>query len=305
MTDSPAAAPPAGPGDGLGLIGVAFGRGAREQGCADGPEALRRAGLVEELRRRGVAAAWRATLTEEPRAAEPAEAVARICRPLAAMTEDMARQGAPAAVIGGDHSIAIGTWSGVARALRARGPLGLVWIDAHLDSHVPATTPSGAIHGMPLAALLGFGDPRLTRIAGRQPAVLPWHACIVGARSWEPEERALLARLGVRIFFMAEVRRRGLPAVLEEALAIAATGTAGVGLSIDCDAVDPSDAPGVGSPVAGGLRAPALTGALSALCRRTRFATVEIAEFNPHLDRAGATARLVRDLLAATAGREG
>lgn len=296
---------PAGPDNGLDLIGVAFGRGARDPGCADGPEALRQAGLIDELRRRGVAATWRATLMEEPRAADPAEAVARICRPLAAMTEDMARQGAPVAVIGGDHSIAIGTWSGVARALHGRGPLGLVWIDAHLDSHVPETTPSGAIHGMPLAALFGFGDPLLTRMADRYPAVLPWHVCIVGARSYEPEERALLTKLGVRIFFMPEVRRRGLPAVLDEALAIAATDTVGVGLSIDCDAVDPAEAPGVGSPAAGGLHAPALIDALSGLRRRTRFLTVEIVEYNPHLDRDGATARLVRDLLVATAGRGG
>ncbi len=289
----------------LDLVGVAFGRGAREAGCAEGPEALRRAGLVDALRRRGIAAIWRAMLLEEPQHPDPTDAVAGICRPLAATTADMVRRRAPVTVIGGDHSIAIGTWSGVARALRGTGPLGLIWIDAHLDSHVPETTPSGAIHGMPLAALFGYGDPRLTRLAGTEPAVLPWHVCIVGARSYEDGEMALLTRLGVRIFFMPEVRERGLAAVLDEALAIAETGTAGVGLSIDCDAVDPAEAPGVGSPAPGGLHAPALLDGLHGLCRRTRFLAVEVVEFNPRFDRDGATARLVCDLLAATACRPG
>ena len=288
------------PGRHLDLIGVAFGRGAREQGCADGPPMLRESGLVAALRRRGIAATWRATLREEPQASDPIEAVVGICRPLAALAESMIRDRASLAVIGGDHSIAIGTWSGVARALQA--PLGLIWIDAHLDSHIPETTPSGAIHGMPLATLFGYGDARLTGLAGTAPAIRPRQVAIVGARSYEDAEFALLKRLGVQIFFMDEIAARGLTTVLDEAAAIAGMGTAAIGLSIDCDAVDPDAAPGVGSPVAGGLAPSELLPALQALGRDTRFVAVEIVEFNPHFDPEGRTARLVEDVLVATAG---
>ena len=258
---------------------------------------LREGGLVAELRRRGVAATWRATLREEPQAPDPVEAVAGICRSLAALAESLLRERAPLAVIGGDHSIAIGTWSGVARALA--GPVGLVWIDAHLDSHVPETTPSGAIHGMPLAALFGYGDRRLTSLARATPALEPWHVAIVGARSYETGEFALLKRLGVQIFFMDEVAARGLATVLDEALAIAGTGTAGIGLSVDCDSVDPEDAPGVGTPVPGGVSGGYLVAALRPLA--DELAAVEVVEFNPRRDRDGRTAALVADLLAATA----
>ena len=283
------------------LVGVAFGRGAREQGCADGPEVLRGGGLVDRLRARGVPATWRTTLREEPQAVDPVEAVAGICRPLSLLVESIVAEQSRLAVVGGDHSIAIGTWSGAARAVNDRGPLGLIWVDAHLDSHVPETTPSGAIHGMPLAALFGYGDPRLAHLTRAAPALDPWHVAMIGARSYEPGELALLQRLGVRIFFIEEVRERGLSAVFDEALALTRKGTAGVGLSVDCDSVDPDEAPGVGSPAPGGLaRADFLT-RLGELCGVAGFVATEIVEFNPHLDQDGRTARLVEDVLVAIA----
>ena len=144
------------------------------------------------------------------------------------------------------------------------------------------------------------GGARETGIAGGGAAIRPENLCLVGVRSYEPEERELLDRLGVRVIHMDEVARRGIGWALDEALRIAGAGTAAVGLSIDLDAVDPCDAPGVGSPVPGGIEAGELVDSLARLCRQTRFLGVEIVEFDPSLDEGGATERLVRDLLAAT-----
>jgi hypothetical protein len=159
---------------------------------------------------------------------------------------------------------ATGTWSGAAAALRPRGALGLLWIDAHMDAHRPHTSPSGNLHGMPLACLLGHGEPALATLAGA-PALAPAHVCLVGVRSYEAEEAQLLEQLGVRVFLMDEVRRRGLPAVLREAHAVVTRGTAGFGVTLDVDAVDPQEAPGVGTPAPGGLRAGSLLAELERL----------------------------------------
>jgi arginase len=198
-------------------------------------------------------------------------------------------------VLGGDHSCAIGTWKGIARALAPRGPLGLVWLDAHLDAHTPATTPSGMLHGMPVACLLGHGDPRLA--LDRRQALDPRRICMVGARSFEAEEAALLNRLGVRVFPMRELKRRGLGEVMEEALAIARDGAGGYGVSLDLDALDPRDAPGVGIAVRGGIRASELRRALARLGRDPALGALEIAEYNPYCDRNGVTARLVAEII--------
>lgn len=204
-------------------------------------------------------------------------------------------------IIGGDHSCAIGTWKGAARAFGKRGAhgaLGLIWIDAHMDGHTPETTPSGKLHGMPVACLLGHGDRRLTGIGGDAP-LDPRRVCLVGVRSFEPEEAALLRRLGVRVFFMKEVERRGLAAVMKEAVAVARGDGGRYGVSLDLDALDPRDAPGVGTPVAGGIRAADLRRALSAIAGDDALAALEIVEYNPHQDRRGATARLVGDAILA------
>ncbi|MGH8507495.1 MAG: arginase, partial [Gammaproteobacteria bacterium] len=205
------------------------------------------------------------------------------------------QNGRRVAVIGGDHSCAIASWSAAASALR--GPLGLVWIDAHMDSHTPATSPSGALHGMPLAILLGFGPPELTDLLYPGAKLRPENVCLVGVRSYEPEEAELLHCLGVRVITMDEVRARGLMRSLGEAFAIVSCGTAVVGLSIDLDAIDPEDAPGVGTPARNGLRGLALVEGLRRLAPQPVL--VEIAEFNPLHDRKNKTARLVIDLLAA------
>jgi len=198
-------------------------------------------------------------------------------------------------VIGGDHSCAGGTWTGVARTVP--GALGLVWIDAHMDSHTPATSHTGRLHGMPLAWLLGQDDDPLY---GLGAGVLePKHVCLVGVRSYEPEEDERLRRLGVRVIFMDEVRSRGIDAVLDEALDIATAGTRGFGVSIDLDVVTPEEAPNVGTPVAGGVTSAELARALQEVAGRPALAAIELVEYSPRLDRDGLTGRVAIDLLGA------
>ncbi len=285
------------------IIGVGSGAGARVPGCGHGPAVLRERGLEGWLRAEGLKTAWRDAVVPEPAGGDRESAldvVAGTCRDLSRKVECALDRRARAVVLGGDHSCAIGTWSGAARYLRRDGPLGLVWIDAHMDSHVPETSPSGTWHGMPLACLLGHGEPRLTAIAGGLPAVAPRHVCLIGVRSYEWGEQQLLQRLGVRVIHMGEVEEGGIDAALDEALRIAGAATAGIGLSIDLDAIDPIEAPGVGSPEGGGIRAGALIQALHRASRHTEFTGVEIAEYNPELDRGGVTADVVCDLLVAT-----
>jgi arginase len=229
--------------------------------------------------------------------ATPLDTVARFSRWLAAVTRRIARKGSRFVVIGGDHSCAIGTWSGVSNAIRHEGALGLIWIDAHLDMHVPETTHSGAINGMPVAALLGFGPPELTGLAEGCPAIDPKNICLLGARSFEPEEIDFSQRYGVRVIAMEEISRRGLEDALAEARAIASDGTAGYGVSLDLDAFDPTDAPGVGTAVPDGIDAGRFLNAWKGLTCASACRGIEIVEYNPFRDRADRTAQLLSNLL--------
>lgn len=280
------------------IVGAASGLGAGQPGCGDGPARLRLAGLDAHLAARGLPIAWGETLFPDQAPGEPAaQVLGRLCDRLARSVGRIVRSGAVPLVLGGDHSCAMGTWRGVATGLGA--PVGLLWIDAHLDAHTPQTSHTGRLHGMPLAALLGQGNDTLCQ----GDAVLsPEHVCVVGVRSFEPEEAALLAALGVRTYGAHEIERRGLDAVLREALARVQDGTAGHGITLDLDAIDPEDAPGVTTPVAGGLRAAELVAALADLTRTAAPVAVEIAEYEPHHDVGGATARLIEELAAAMLG---
>ncbi|MBX9430938.1 arginase [Ralstonia pseudosolanacearum] len=291
------------------LIGAAIGCGARDDGCKDGPRALLQAGAQQRLQTPDthgclVHGIELATPAGHSRAARLAAlpGVAGFSRALADATAHSVHEGRVPVVIGGDHSCAIGTWSGVASALRPAGPLGLIWIDAHLDSHTPQSSDSGAIHGMPLAALLGHGARELTQVRDTHPKLLPQHVVVIGARSYEPAERALIDQLGVRVIDAAEVARSGLRAVMAEAIRIAAADTAAFGVTVDLDAFDPVVAPGVGSPEPGGLTGQDMTQALAACARHARFAAFELVEYNPRHDKGGITARLALDLLGAVAG---
>ena len=273
------------------IIGAALGHGAPDPRCAEAPAALRAAGLVPRLRAAGVDATWRATV--RPTAASsrvPLTAVAQVAGDIARLAGDSVSHDRLPLVVGGDHSCAIGTWKGIAQAMP--GPLGLIWVDAHMDAHTFETTESGRLHGMPLACLLGYGDASLTGIA-EGARLEPQHVCLIGVRSYEKGEAALLERLGVRIYAMREIRQRGLDVVLREAREIVGAGTAGYGISFDLDVIDPFDAPGVGSPVRGGLAAAEIITALARHAVDPALRGLEIVEYNPYLDHDAQTMALV------------
>ncbi|HZO00980.1 MAG TPA: arginase [Burkholderiales bacterium] len=276
------------------LIGAAWGLGGADPGCAEAPRVLMPL-LRERLAAQGVINFTGPILEPPPGERRKTFAVSKLCGELAAAVAAARRRDRLPCVIGGDHSCAGGTWTGVARTLQ--GSLGLVWIDAHMDSHTPATSHTGRLHGMPLAWLLGQDDDPLYGLAAG--VLEPRHVCLVGVRSYEPEEDERLRRLGVRVVFMDEVRARGIDAVLEEALDIAAAGTEGFGVSIDLDVITPEEAPNVGTPVKGGVSSAALAGALEKIPARPGLTAVELVEYSPRLDRDGRTARVALDLLGA------
>lgn len=283
------------------IIGAAIGCGAGDPRCEYGPDRLREWDYHTKLAALGGETVWREQIYPHYGATKsvPQTIVPEFCGRLAYAVAAARRRGATPLVLGGDHSCGIGTWSGVHQTVWQAGPLGLIWIDAHMDSHTPETTPTGALHGMPLAALLGYGDSRLTGLCGVHAKLAPRHVCLVGVRSFEPGEAELVKRLGVRVFFADEVRARGITAVMADALAIMQTGTAGFGVSIDLDAIDPADAPGVGSPVQGGLKGEELVAALGVMAGNPRLLGMEIVEYNPFLDPSGATRELALRLAAA------
>src|SRR5258706_8325710 len=277
------------------LIGAAWGLGGAEPGCAEAPAALIPL-VADEMERCGVAVRTGPILSPLRTERRKQLAVSKLCGLLASAVADSIHRGSLPCVLGGDHSCAGGTWSGVARSVR--GELGLVWIDAHMDAHTPQTSHTGRLHGMPLAWLLGEDDDPLYGLT--TGVIDPSHVSIVGVRSFEPEEAERLERLSVRVFTMEEIRRRGLQPVLDEALGIATRGTAGFGISIDLDAVTPEEAPGVGTPVAGGLGAGELAAALRRIGGRPGLSAVELVEYCPRLDADGCSARVAVDLLAAS-----
>lgn len=265
-------------------IGVASALGAPFPGCEAGPAALRERGLLDVLGRMGVATDWREVLPAGTGKLGP------LLREVADTVENSILAGLRPLVIGGDHAIAAGTWRGVARGL-GRVP-GLIWLDAHLDAHTPATTPSGNPHGMPLAALLGLGDETMTGIPG--PCLDPARVAVIGVRSYEPEESLHLASRGVRVYGAEEVAVRGLLEVFAEARA--RVNGSYWGISLDLDALDPVFAPGVSTPVSGGLSPDALLPLLAGLLHEPNFVALELAEYNPSRDQDGRTATFVIDL---------
>jgi len=281
------------------VVGVASGCGARDTGCEAGADTLRATRITARLRAHGYRARWADTI--RPAAAYRADtlkAVRKVCVRLAKRVETVVNEGDMPIVVGGDHTCAIGTWKGVAHALEHRGLLGLLWIDAHMDAHTPETTESGMLHGMPVACLLGYGYPELTEIA-HGAKLDPTCVCLYGVRSFERGEAELLARLGVRVFFMEEIAQRGIAQTLTEALSIVTCASAGFGITLDLDAIDPGDAPGVGTPAPGGIRGAEFVAALAEYGGNAGLAGVEVVEYNPYHDQQSATAGLVADALIA------
>ncbi|HYF60718.1 MAG TPA: arginase [Burkholderiaceae bacterium] len=288
------------------LIGAAIGEGAPDGRTRNGPGSLRRWGLGRRLTVRGRVVGWGPQVASDPdlRPRGPMAVVAEFSPRLAAAVGTALRAGRMPVVVGGDHSCAVGTWSAAAASLREADPearLGLVWIDAHLDAHTPETSESQMPHGMALAALLGHGVPELTGVAGPAPKLRPEDVVLIGPRSWETGEAALLARLGVRVLTADEVVRRGFADCMREAVERVCERTTGWGVSFDLDALDPRDAPGTGVTVAEGLRLEEVTLALHGLGCRSRFVAAELVEYNPSLDTdritAGAAERVLGALL--------
>ncbi|MBS1158820.1 MAG: arginase [Proteobacteria bacterium] len=281
----------------LRIIGAASGIGAQDAGCADGPVAFHRSQAWHQIAHHPQLDWGRTLFVGGGEGATPVSRIAELCRQLAAEVGLALSENAFPLVIGGDHSVAIGTWGGVARLVGE--PLGMLWIDAHLDSHTPETSYSGAIHGMPLACLLGRGDKRLLHIGLPGAQLSAAHCVVLGARSYEPEERSFLAERGVRIIDQEEIGRRGFAACRAEALAIVAGAAAGFGVTLDLDALDPQLAPGVGSPEPDGLGATELRALLQRLAGMPGLRALEIAEYNPDRDQLGLTAKLIADLIGA------
>lgn len=267
------------------LIGVASNRGALNSGTADGPRLLRE---LHVFRNGASPPTWDGTLKPNKAIASPVEAVSELSARIAWRVRTELDAGHFPLVIGGDHSCAIGTWSGVHRWLGR--PLGLIWLDAHMDSHTFATSSSGALHGMPLASLLGYGEPELTHLVEDAPKLRPEHICLLGVRSYEEGEAALLKKLGVRVISMGEMRSMGIAEALKQAMDVARQGTAGFGVSLDLDVLDPAEEPGVSTPVPGGLSLHELEAALHQLHNDPALLAMEIVEYDPRRDRDHLTA---------------
>ncbi|HEY7335667.1 MAG TPA: arginase [Bryobacteraceae bacterium] len=296
----------------IAIIGAPMDLGAGRRGVDMGPSALRVAGLNEKLAAIGYQVEDAGNvLVEQPEAlpAGPSHArylpqIAHTCARLADMVEDAANRGRVPLVLGGDHSVAVGTVAGVSRHFHAkRRKLGLIWIDAHADMNTPDSTPSGNVHGMPLACCIGKGPDEMTRLAGYVPAVDPESVAIVGLRSVDDIERLNVRGTGVHPFTMRDIDERGMRAVIQDAIQFATRGTAGFHLSFDMDAVDPTEAPGVGTPVHGGITYREAHLAMEMVCDSGRMVSMEVVEVNPVMDEANRTALLGVELILSALGK--
>ncbi len=280
------------------LLGYASGIAGVGLGSAEGPLTIQQSVYCSSLADQAIQLHWGEILQSAHPKASALLQVAELCTQLAKATAHLVIHHKPFIVLGGDHSSGIGTWSGVSYAKRKEGDIGLIWIDAHMDSHTPETTPSGHIHGMPVACLLGYGDRSLTGISDNLPKIQPENTCLIGIRSFEQGEADLLKKLNVKIFYMDEVKQRGMAAVLDEAVKIVTRNTVAYGVSIDIDAIDPRDAPGTGSLEPSGILAKDLCSALTGLSNDSRLVGVEIAEFDPKRDQNQLTEKLVFNLIS-------
>jgi arginase len=288
------------------IIGAPLDLGAGRRGVDMGPSAIRYAGLAERLTALGIDCEDRgnvaspvaeATAGHDPRA-RFLPAIKATCERVAGLVGEALDEGRIPIVLGGDHSIGLGTLGGLAAR---HGPGAVLWIDAHGDLNTPETTPSGNVHGMPLAAALGRAGPAFESASWSLPAVEPGRVAVIGARDLDDGERALIRELGLAVHTMSELDRRGIEAVVGEALE-RASGAAFVHVSLDMDALDPDVAPGVGTPVRGGLTYREAHLALELVAESGLLCCFEIVEVNPILDRRNATAALAVELAASAFG---
>lgn len=294
------------------LIGVCMDLGANRRGVDMGPSALRIAGLQQAIEALNITVEDRGNVSIVlQELADPGDASERFLTEIAAANAELAREvqkaldenGLPIAM-GGDHSIAIGSIAGSAAHFRSQGQkIGLIWLDAHGDLNTAETTPSGNIHGMPLAATLGYGNSLLTRQLGFGPKVAVENCALVGVRSLDAGEKDLINSSGLRVFPMNEIDMRGIGAVIEDAIAIASRGTAGIHVSMDIDFVDPSEAAGVGTPSRGGLTYREAHLVLERIAATRTLVSMDIVEVNPVIDSRNRTAELAVELVASALGK--
>ena len=297
----------------IAIIGAPLDLGAGRRGVDMGPSALRLAGLNGKLASLGyrvddlgnVSAAQQESTPAGPENAKYLPQIARTCLKLAEAVESVASANKFPLVLGGDHSVAIGTVAGISQAFRKRGEkVGLIWIDAHADMNTPDSSPSGNVHGMPLACCLGRGPRELTHIFEYAPMVEGKNVILIGIRDVDISERQIVRESGIRAFTMRDIDERGLTNVMKEAIALANDGTSGFHLSLDMDAVDPDEAPGVGTPVRGGMTYREAHLAMETICDCSRMVSMEIVEVNPVLDSANRTALLGVELVTSAMGKK-
>ena len=277
-----------------------------------GPSALRLAGLDERIEALGYQVIDLGNVKVEQPESVPVGTqrarylpqIAKSCDKLAENVEITLEEGRMPIVLGGDHSIAVGTVAGVASYHRKRNErIGLIWIDAHADMNTPESSPSGNVHGMPLACCMGMGPAELTELRGFAPKVDPQNVVLVGIRDVDSLEKLQVKKTGVTAFTMRAVDEDGLRRVMERAVAIASAGTAGFHVSFDMDSVDPHEAPGVGTPVRGGLTYREAHLAMEIICDCAGMLSMEIVEVNPVLDEANRTAILGVEIVSSALGK--
>jgi arginase len=294
------------------IIGVPLDLGGNRRGVDMGPSAFRIAGLGEQIARLGyplvdkgdLPAPIPETQQERDERKKYAREIEKVCQKLFHTALASLDEGARPVVLGGDHSLGAGSVAAAAVwARRTRDlPLGLLWVDAHGDMNTPATTLSGNVHGMPLAALLGQEPMELAKIGGLVPKVLPAHTVLLGVRNLDEREKIAVRDSHVHVFTMKDIDRQGIASVVEEAVRIAGAGTAGIHVSFDMDVCDPSIAPGVGTPVKGGLDYREAHMVMEIVADAGLLTSLDLVEVNPTLDVRNATAQLGTELALSALG---
>ncbi|MGD6834430.1 arginase [Sutcliffiella halmapala] len=293
----------------ISIIGVPMDLGQTRRGVDMGPSAIRYAGIVERLEQINleiedlgdIEIGSRERTSSGDSNLKNLKAVAEASETLASRVDEVVKQGKFPLVLGGDHSIAIGTIAGLAKNY---SNMGVIWYDAHGDLNTGETSPSGNIHGMPLAVSLGLGDPALTGIGGIGTKLKPENIVIIGARSLDEGEKVLIKEKGIKVFTMHEIDRMGMTAVMEEAIAYLKDRTDGVHLSLDLDGLDPHDAPGVGTPVMGGISYRESHLAMEMLEEANILTSAEFVEVNPILDERNKTASVAVALMGSLFGEK-
>ncbi|HEY7287641.1 MAG TPA: arginase [Vicinamibacterales bacterium] len=294
------------------VIGVPLDLGAGRRGVDMGPSAFRIAGLSDRLTALGYSVVDKGDLvapipeTQKQRDERKkyVNDIARVCQKLYQLSLTSLDAGALPIVLGGDHSVAAGSVAASAEWAKksANQPIGLLWIDAHGDMNTPATSLSGNVHGMPLAALLGDEPVELSKIGGFSPKVLPSHTVLIGVRNLDEREKVAVRDSHVHVFTMKEIDRQGIASVVEQAVSLAGNGTAGIHVSFDMDVCDPSIAPGVGTPVKGGLDYREAHMVMEIVADSGLLRALDLVEVNPTLDMQNTTAQLGTELALSALG---